>query len=228
MITRSINLFGIFLFILESGCSSCQTQNRPASDSSEVIVTINDSLYQVRHFYSDGSKKDEFYLNAEGKLHSHYLKWDTKGTLITEWDFENGELHGKQISRWSTGSISCIENYYKGVLHGIKTNYTATGEFISEEVYNMGQLTSRKEAADFYKPLPEMLKIYTDLGLDSVTATKILRDNLSGYIFQTDSGVVVKYDTNVANILNSIKMDVDSIRNNRKGNQIPNPSKKKD
>jgi hypothetical protein len=63
-----------------------------------------------------------------------------------------------------------------------------------------------------------MLNPLLSLGIDSVSAINILRNNLAGYVIKTDTGTFVKYDNKVINLIDSIKRDLDSLRFRKKIN----------
>jgi len=207
------------MFLL-GGCSSCQGQ-KSEGDKDVITTRINDTLSMFEDFFSNGQKKTEGYTNSDGKLTGKYSLWYDNGVKQSEFNYNSGLRTGEQRSWYKSGILATTDNYYNDTLNGTSTFYIETGEFGSEDKYVMGKKISHQECIGYYKPDKQMLKTYTDLGLDSLTAVKILRENLSGMVVKTDSGIIFKEDTNVRNTINSVLHQADSVQTLKQKKPIP-------
>ena len=88
--------------------------------------------------------------------------------------------------------------------------WSASGDIISVDYYEKGQSIPGKSIRSLYEPDSFLLKHLTDLGIDTLIAVQILRENLSFRTLETDSGVQVIFDEEVEAKIRSLIMLDDS------------------
>ena len=201
------------LVLLTLSFSACNGQEEKMTDNGETVtLPIDDSLiYKSVSYYSDGTKEDERSFDDQGRLHGEYLSWYTNGLRATEWSYYHGKKHGKQLFWWQNGQIADEEYFLDGELHGMSTAWSASGDIMSIDYYERGQLIPEKSSRAPYQPNLTILKAVTDLGIDSLTAVMLMKDNLSAAIVKTDSGAQVVLDEEIDAKLRALTVQTDSI-----------------
>ncbi len=168
-----------FVFMFYIPICSCNSQQ--ANDTNQIMTKVSDSLQVREDFYSDGKIKEKAYFDQSGNLHGKYYLWFSNGVKSTEWNYHHGKRHGKQFSWWENGQKEEEKEYYLGKLHGESIIWSATGKVLSLEYYEHGTLTKKNEIKDDYVN-PILFDALINKGIDSLTAVKILQENLSGKI----------------------------------------------
>ncbi|MCT4665894.1 MAG: hypothetical protein N4A45_11735 [Flavobacteriales bacterium] len=124
------NIFTKIAFVsLLLGTISCNQKETPTTASSEPQIEYN-------HWGMVQS-----YANIKnGQAHGLYMELNNRGDLIKQYNYQHGELDGKQFHFSRNGSRELIVSYKNGVKDGDYTKYYNGGVRIQEHcVYKNGE-----------------------------------------------------------------------------------------
>lgn len=213
-----------FAFYLFFSLVACNGQDHIEKSNNEdenfKIEQLNDTVFENKSFYPNGQLKEVSFYNNNKQLDGKSTEWYENGKKKLEWRYYKGTKHGKQVTWSESGSVLTEGNYYFGNLHGKQIRYNSNSELLSEENYNLGKLVTRQVPKDYYKPPEIMMQSLLNNGIDSLTAIKMLKGNLSGYIVQSEKGAIFIEDTLVYGIIGGILNEADSIRHTKMGTPI--------
>jgi len=106
-----------------------------------VIKTFfenSDSLF-VQFFTLSGKIETEGVINGRKRV-GNWKYFYPDGILMSEENYENGQLDGPQIIYYQDGQVTEFSSYKKGLLDGISSKYASNGVLIQEITYKKGKL----------------------------------------------------------------------------------------
>lgn len=210
---KNIILLSIIHSFIFYSCSA-QPESNSNKEYKEEIHQISDSLVEYKSYYANNKLKEQSFYNLDNELHGKSKEWHEDGSKKLEWNYVKNVLHGEQI-RWDeNGNIQSLSNYVFGQKNGKQFNFDK-GDTLYVETYDHGKLLHKYTPADYYSPPPTFMKDLMSEGLDSITALRILKNGLSGYIVKDKNISIFIEDSTVTGIIGStVNQAKDISRNN--------------
>lgn len=110
------------------------------SEKPVIIKTFfknSDSLL-VQFYTIKGEIKSEGTLNGRKRVGS-WKYFYKNGALMSEENYKDGELHGKQLVYYPKGQVTEFSEYKKGLLDGVTSKFSSKGILIEEITYKNGR-----------------------------------------------------------------------------------------
>jgi antitoxin component YwqK of YwqJK toxin-antitoxin module len=102
-------------------------------------INTEENKYIVRYYWENGNKWWE-YEYQNGQLHGKWIAWYKNGNKRWEREYQNGQLHGKCI-RWYKNGNKCWEHECQnGQRYGKCIDWYENGNKRWEEEYQNGKL----------------------------------------------------------------------------------------
>jgi antitoxin component YwqK of YwqJK toxin-antitoxin module len=102
-------------------------------------VDVEKDKYIVRYYWDNGNKCWE-YEYQNGQLHGKCIDWYENGNKEWEREYQNGQKHGKCIRWFENGNKYWEVEWQNGQLHGKDIRWDENGNKYWEEEYQNGQL----------------------------------------------------------------------------------------
>lgn len=127
--------------------------NSPAGKSSKHYLfatktyTEDSDLVEVKYFIPEGKVLSEGVMKSKDRVGKWIYYHPGSDKVMKEENYENGVLHGMQVTYFDNGNITKTEEYKNGELHGVVKVYNPDGKIRRFLTYENGQLNG---PAKFY------------------------------------------------------------------------------
>ena len=114
---------------------------------------LNGELHGPKKMYYENGNIQASANLKNGKINGKCIIYHKNGNILSEGNYSNGKKHGNWKTYYEDGSINAEEHYLNDKKHGTCKEYWENGSYGYIDVYNNGELKSRKSYNMYGKEL---------------------------------------------------------------------------